>query len=120
MRIRDWSSDVCSSDLADVRAPTPTAAAEMAVPVRAELQAQLATWNGRIIGAANRQQALCGERLAALARHLPRREALYAPQRQRLDDAGDRLDRGQRHRLTVIAERLATRDRKSPRLNSSP
>src|SRR3546814_6961850 len=83
----------------------------MAVPVRAELQAQLATWNGRIIGAANRQQALCGERLAALARHLPRREALYAPQRQRLDDAGDRLDRGQRHRLTVIAERLATRGR---------
>src|SRR3546814_2976862 len=94
MRIRDWSSDVCSSDLADVRAPTPTAAAEMAVPVRAELQAQLATWNGRIIGAANRQQALCGERLAALARHLPRREALYAPQRQRLDDAGDRLEIG--------------------------
>jgi len=103
-------TDVTLADYAaDVRAPTPTAAAEMAVPVRAELQAQLATWNGRIIGAANRQQALCGERLAALARHLPKREGLYAPQRQRLDDAGDRLDRGQRHRLTVVAERLATR-----------
>lgn len=103
-------TDVTLADYAaDVRAPTPTAAAEMAVPVRAELMSQLATWNGRIIGAANRHQALAGERLTALARHLPKRDALYAPQRQRLDDAGDRLDRGQRHRLAVISERLATR-----------
>ena len=94
---------------ADRRAPTPTAAAEMAVPVRAELQELLATWNGRMIGAANRHQALAGERLIALARHLPKREALYAPQRQRLDDSGDRLDRGQRQRLAVVSERLATR-----------
>lgn len=94
---------------ADRRAPTPTAAAEMAVPVRAELQELLATWNGRMIGAANRQQGLWSERLTALVRHLPRREALYAPQRQRLDDSGDRLDRSQRQRLAVITERLATR-----------
>lgn len=103
-------TDVTLADYAaDVRAPTPTAAAEMAVPVRAELMSQLATWNGRIIGAANRHQALAGERLTALARHLPKRDALYAPQRQRLDDAGDRVDRSQRHRLAVISERLATR-----------
>ena len=103
-------TDVTLADYAaDVRAPTPTAAAEMAVPVRAELQAQLATWNGRIIGAANRHQALAGERLTGLARHLPKREALYAPQRQRLDDAGERLDRSQHHRLTMISERLAAR-----------
>lgn len=103
-------TDVTLADYAaDVRAPTPTAAAEMAVPVRAELRAQLATWDGRMIGAANRQQALAGERLGALARHLPRREALYAPQRQRLDDAGDRLDRAQRQRLAAVAERLAAR-----------
>ena len=103
-------TDVTLADYAaDVRAPTPTAAAEMAVPVRAELQAQLATWGGRTIGAAHRHQSLANERLTALARHLPKREALYAPQRQRLDDAGDRLDRSQRHRLTVVAERLATR-----------
>lgn len=94
---------------ADRRAPTPTAAAEMAVPVRAELQELLATWNGRMIGAANRQQALASERLTALARHLPRRETLYAPQRQRLDDSGDRLDRSQRQRLAMVAERLTTR-----------
>ena len=103
-------TDVTLADYAaDVRAPTPTAAAEMAVPVRAELQAQLAAWQGRMIGAASRQQALRAERLAAQARHLPKREALYAPQRQRLDDNGDRLDRAQRHRLAVTGERLATR-----------
>jgi len=103
-------TDVTLADhAADVRAPTPTAAAEIAVPVRAELMAQLATWRGRMIGAANRTHALGGERLAALARHLPRRDALYAPQRQRLDDAGDKLDRCQRHRLAVTAERLASR-----------
>jgi exodeoxyribonuclease VII large subunit len=103
-------TDTTLSDYAaDRRAPTPTAAAEMAVPVRAELQELLATWNGRMIGAANRQHVLWGERLTALARHLPKREALYAPQRQRLDDSGDRLDRSQRQRLAVVAERLATR-----------
>jgi len=103
-------TDVTLADYAaDRRAPTPTAAAEMAVPVRAELLAQLATWGGRMIGAANRGQALGGERLGALARHLPKRDALYAPQRQRLDDAGERLDRGQRQRLTMLAERLASR-----------
>jgi exodeoxyribonuclease VII large subunit len=94
---------------ADRRAPTPTAAAEMAVPVRAELQELLLQRAGRMIAAANRHQALASERLAALARHLPRREALYAPQRQRLDDAQGRLDRSQRHRLAMTAERLATR-----------
>ena len=103
-------TDVTLADYAaDVRAPTPTAAAEMAVPVRAELTAQLANWNGRMIGAANRHQSLGAERLAALARHLPRRDALYAPQRQRLDDAWGRLDRSQRHRTAMAAERLATR-----------
>ena len=103
-------TDVTLADYAaDVRAPTPTAAAEMAVPVRAELMTQLATWRGRMLGAANRHQGLAGERLTALARHLPRREALYAPQRPRLDDNGDRLDRAQRHRLAVTGERLATR-----------
>ena len=95
--------------VADKRAPTPTAAAEMAVPVRAELIAQLATWRSRMTGAATRQRALAGERLTALARHLPKREALYAPQRQRLDDAAERLDRSQRHRLALAGERLVTR-----------
>lgn len=103
-------TDVTLADhVADRRAPTPTAAAEMAVPVRAELQELLIHRAGRMIGAANRHQALASERLTALSRHLPRREALYAPQRQRLDDSADRLDRSQRQRLAVVSERLTTR-----------
>lgn len=103
-------TDVTLADhVADRRAPTPTAAAEMAVPVRAELQELLIHRAGRMIGAANRHLALAGERLTALARHLPKREALYGPQRQRLDDSGERLDRSQRHRLAVVSDRLATR-----------
>src|SRR6185437_11531422 len=39
---------------ADRRAPTPTAAAEMAVPVRYELQAELAAKGGRLAGALGR------------------------------------------------------------------
>jgi exodeoxyribonuclease VII large subunit len=109
-------TDVTLADFAaDRRAPTPTAAAEMAVPVRAELQAQLATWKARMIGAANRYQALGQERLTALVRHLPRRDMLYAPQAQRLDEVGERLRGTMALRLERSGERLAGLARQLPR-----
>jgi exodeoxyribonuclease VII large subunit len=79
---------------ADVRAPTPTAAAEMAVPVRAELLANLHSFAGRATRVLQRYQERAGERLSFLTQRLPSPDTLLGPQRQRIDDLGDRARRG--------------------------
>jgi exodeoxyribonuclease VII large subunit len=76
---------------ADVRAPTPTAAAEFAVPVRAELVATLAELDGRRLGAMLRFSERRRADLRALTRALPSGEALLEGPRQRLDRAGESL-----------------------------
>ena len=85
---------------ADVRAPTPTAAAEIAVPVRAELLAQLGALGLRIERCARRAAERAAEQLATSLRRWPEREALLAPQRQRLDELSDRLPRALGARLS--------------------
>jgi exodeoxyribonuclease VII large subunit len=85
---------------ADVRAPTPTAAAEMAVPVRGDLLGQLRELGHRIERCARRAQDRASEQLANCLRLWPEREALLAPQRQRLDELTDRLPRGLRGQLS--------------------
>ncbi len=84
---------------ADVRAPTPTAAAEMAVPVRADLLGQLRELGHRIERCARRALDRTREQLDQAVRRWPEREALLAPQRQRLDDLADRLPRALRAEL---------------------
>lgn len=79
---------------ADRRAPTPTAAAEMAVPVRADLMATLGDFATRQRRAAYRPIELGRERLEARAKRLPRPEHLLQPQAQALDELGERLRRG--------------------------
>ena len=76
---------------ADRRAPTPTAAAEMAVPVRSDLLASLGELGLRATRAINRSHGLARERLEARAQRLPRLEDLLSPQQQRADDLGERL-----------------------------
>jgi exodeoxyribonuclease VII large subunit len=78
---------------ADRRAPTPTAAAEMAVPVRAELLNQIAELALRKRRAVLRPLQLGRERLAARAERMPAPQALLAPQAQRLDDLSERFRR---------------------------
>jgi len=92
---------------ADRRAPTPTAAAEMAVPVRAELAGTLADLEARRQRAIGRHLTQARERLDQRARRLPQPQALLAAQVQRLDDWGDRLRRSLGHRTELAAAQLA-------------
>ena len=91
---------------ADVRAPTPTAAAEFAAPVRAELLAAIADLDGRRRGAILRFSHRLRSDLRALARALPAGEALVATPRQRLDRAGETL--AQRARGAIDQRTLRT------------
>ena len=103
-------TDVTLADhAADMRAPTPTAAAELAVPVRSELAATLANLHARGLQAALRLRTRSAERLIALARLVPRRESLYAAQRQRLDDLGERLGRAVAGVMTRSRDRFVQR-----------
>ena len=86
---------------ADLRAPTPTAAAEMAVPVLADLRLTLESFGQRTERCARRYHERARERLDALVRVIPRRDALLGPQRQRADDLAARLDRGLERRVTL-------------------
>lgn len=76
---------------ADLRAPTPTAAAELAVPVRLELVATLDALGARQSRAVAQGAMVRGQRLRDLARALPRLEALLAQPAQRLDLWAGRL-----------------------------
>ncbi|MCC2976107.1 exodeoxyribonuclease VII large subunit [Sphingomonas sp. PL-96] len=84
---------------ADLRAPTPTAAAELAVPVLADLRHTVQSHAMRTERCARRYHGRGAERLAALVRVLPRRDALLGPQRQRVDDLAQRLGLGLERRL---------------------
>ncbi len=77
--------------VADLRAPTPTGAAEMCVPVRADLMDTLADFSRRHDGAIRRLLDRRRSDLRAAARALPSGEAMLAMPRQRLDRAGERL-----------------------------
>ena len=76
---------------ADLRAPTPTAAAEKAVPVRSELAAALADLARRHIGAALRGLDRRRGEFRALARALPQSDSIFALRRQQLDTLESRL-----------------------------
>lgn len=92
---------------ADVRAPTPTAAAELAVPVRAELRARVAELEARRLRGMRRVVEWRGQRLGDLARAMPRPADLAGRPAQRLDSLAARLAAGLRVALQEPARRLA-------------
>ena len=100
---------------ADIRAPTPTGAAELAVPVRAELEAAVARLSARLKGAVSRHGERKRQALRAAARALPSIDDLLAMPRRDFDEASSRLDRALK--AGVEAKRLRLRTlRLSPSL----
>ncbi len=107
--------------VADARAPTPTKAAEWAVPKHSELVARLAECVDRARRCVRRHLERLRAEFRGAERGLPRPQALLAVPRQRLDTAGARLGQSLRHfshrsraRLDNCAVRL------NPRLVRAP
>lgn len=97
----------------DHRAPTPTAAAERAVPVRMELLERVTSADGRLKNGLVRGLERRRTELRAAAAKLPRLEALLQVPQQRYDRAGERLNaalvantRAARSKLDRVAARL--------------
>ncbi|MEL7451844.1 MAG: exodeoxyribonuclease VII large subunit [Pseudomonadota bacterium] len=78
--------------VSDARAPTPTGAAEIAVPVRSELIGQTEDFSARLVRALLSRISNLKDRLRAT--RLPRADALLTPKRQRFDFADAGLKRG--------------------------
>lgn len=98
--------------VSDKRAPTPTAAAELAVPVRLDLLGWTAEQGARLSRAAGNAVQMRRQRLNDLSRALPRPEILLETPRQRLDRVADRLPSalisGVQRRRVVLSERAAS------------
>ena len=99
--------------VSDQRAPTPTAAAEIAVPVRLELLGWVGEQQARMSRAISQRMENRGQRLRDLTRALPRPDSLLSGPTQRLDLMSDRLPRAltrsvdlQRGRLIEAAASL--------------
>jgi exodeoxyribonuclease VII large subunit len=98
--------------VADRRAPTPTAAAEMAVPVRAELLLDIDSLSRRMLASWRRCQEARRTELRSASRALPGVDELLALPRQRLDHASARLPRAlhaNAHSHHVAFSRIAGR-----------
>ncbi|MEM8554652.1 MAG: exodeoxyribonuclease VII large subunit [Pseudomonadota bacterium] len=92
---------------ADRRAPTPTAAAEMAVPVRLDLLRTVEAQGDRLTRASIQLVATKRQRVRDLSRALPQPETLADSARQRLDYASDRLPRALQARVQLGHRSLA-------------
>lgn len=97
----------------DVRAPTPTGAAEIAVPVQTDLIVQIAQLSARLHSGLRRSADRKREMLRGLARALPQPDGLLAMPRQKLDGQQLRLVRAldgftvhKRSQLTTARARL--------------
>ena len=103
--------------VSDLRAPTPTAAAEKAVPVRLDLLAEVAAKGARLRGGLQRGMEERGTRVKSAARALPRPDELLGLARQRFDSASGRLAQALKANTREHGARL---NRVAPRLSLAP
>jgi exodeoxyribonuclease VII large subunit len=103
--------------VSDLRAPTPTAAAEKAVPVRVDLLAEVASLSSRLHGGLRRVMLERETRVRSAARALPRPDELLALARQRFDSGAGRLVQALRSSTQAHRSRL---NRVAPRLSLAP
>jgi exodeoxyribonuclease VII large subunit len=92
--------------VSDRRAPTPTAAAEMATPVLAELRALISDYDRRLNRCGSRTIEERRTRLVSAARGLPRPDDILALAQQRFDIASGRLDAALHRNTNVHAQDL--------------
>ncbi|NDD08875.1 MAG: exodeoxyribonuclease VII large subunit [Rhodobacteraceae bacterium] len=93
--------------VSDLRAPTPTAAAELAVPVRHELAATLNEYGARMARALSTTLERRRQRVEDLSRALPKPEALFAYERQKLDHLSESLPKALMTRIQKSRMRLS-------------
>jgi exodeoxyribonuclease VII large subunit len=103
-------TDVTLADLAaDLRAPTPTAAAELAAPHREELLVALAKCGGRLLRATQRRLQAEAQGLDLRHAHLRQPARLLLGQNQRLQALVHRLARAPRPALAAARYDLTSR-----------
>jgi exodeoxyribonuclease VII large subunit len=112
--------DVTVADLvADVRAATPTHAAQLVVPVKEELEARLAALRARLHRCVSEAVASRRREVRALRAELADPAHLISQQRNRIDDLVRRAESASRARVRsgrlVVAERRARLSRAEPR-----
>jgi len=101
----------------DLRAPTPSAAAEKAVPVRVDLVAEVASLSSRLHGGLRRAMEERQTRVTSAARALPKPDELLALATQRFDSASGRLVQALKANTAQHRLRLG---RVAPRLTLAP
>jgi exodeoxyribonuclease VII large subunit len=99
---------------ADLRAPTPTAAAELATPVRSQLIFTLRHMQERMHQFSVKMLRLEWIKVKGLARGLPQPQHLLETSMQRLDDRFERLTRGINHFVTLAQHQLKSLQPKHP------
>ncbi len=120
-------TDTTLSDFAaDVRAPTPTGAAEMAVPVRAQLRAQILDNEQRLYGSLSRSLEIKKERLSYLASRLGEPSRMLDSYSQRVDMESSKLSSlfsnyvsRKRERYAALSGRMAAPSSRVRELNET-